>query len=225
MDALGKLGDHLLGDVEAIGLVEPAKMIDGDEEEPARGAKAHGFVEDAAEQLDEPRAVCLAGERIELRELDQLAFALVPRVDGADDAVRAGRLAVRAGEPAANVLDPDLAAVVLPEGVFDLIGDAGAVVGRLALRHRIEAGLSRVGFDLLRINTATGDVRHAGNAKDGGGVFAPGERIAVETPFVGGLANGRENPGRIRRTRHLVDADHDCPLLGTPRGWSALIKT
>ena len=34
-DALGDLRDHVLGGVEAVGFVEPAEMIDGDQQEPA----------------------------------------------------------------------------------------------------------------------------------------------------------------------------------------------
>ncbi len=34
-DALGDLRDHLLGDIEAIGLVEPAEMVDGDQQKAA----------------------------------------------------------------------------------------------------------------------------------------------------------------------------------------------
>ena len=55
-----------LGDVEAVGFVEPGEMIDGDQQEAAGGAEANRFLERGAEHLGEVRAVHFAGERIEL---------------------------------------------------------------------------------------------------------------------------------------------------------------
>ncbi len=106
-DALGDLGDHFVGDVEAIGLVEPAEMIDGDQQEAAGAAEVHRLVERGAEHLDQAGAVEFAGQRIELRKLLELALAFVALVDDAHDAMRPQRLAVGAGEPAAGVLQPD----------------------------------------------------------------------------------------------------------------------
>ena len=67
-DALGDLRDHLLGDVEAVGFVEIAEMIDGDQQEAARGAEAHRLVKLRAEHLGEMQAVHFAGQWIELGE-------------------------------------------------------------------------------------------------------------------------------------------------------------
>ena len=141
LHAFGKLGDHLLGDVEAIGFVEPAEMVDGDEQETAGGAETHGLIEDAAEHFDQMRAVHLAGQRVELRQLYELALALVPLVDGAHDAMGTLRLAVGPGEPAAGILDPDFFAVGAAEGVFDLIGNAGAGIVLGAAGDRVETAL------------------------------------------------------------------------------------
>ena len=110
-DALGDLGDHLLGGVEAVGFVEAAEMIDRHQQEAAGAAEAHRRFERGGERLGELRAVHLAGERIEFGELDEPLLALVPRIDRAHHAMRAQRLAVGTGEPAAGVFQPGLLAV------------------------------------------------------------------------------------------------------------------
>ncbi len=134
-------------------------MIDGDEEEAAGGTEAHRFIEDTAENVDQMCAVHLAGQLIELRQLRQLALALVALVDGAHDAMRPQRLAVGSGEPAAGVLDPDFFAIVAAEGVFDLIGNAGTIVGLRGAGDCFKAVLPAGGLDALRIGAPAGDLR------------------------------------------------------------------
>ena len=57
----------------------------------------------------------------------ELGFALMALGDRAHDAVRAQRLAVGTGEPAAGILQPDFLVAAL-EGVLHLIGNAAAGV-------------------------------------------------------------------------------------------------
>ncbi len=144
-DALGDLGDHLVGGVEAVGFVEPAEMVDGDQQEAAGAAEAQRRVERGAKHLGQLRAVHLAGERIVFGELDELTLAFVARVDRAHHAVRAQRLAVGPGKPAAGILQPDLfAAVGVLEGVLHLIGNAGAAVALAAVGDRVAGGCARL---------------------------------------------------------------------------------
>ena len=142
--ALGEKRNYLLGYLVAVGFVEPAEVVDRNQKEGARRAEAHRLVKRGAERLGEAGAVHLAGERIEMGKLHQLALALVPLRDLPYDAVRAQRLAVGAGEPAAAVRNPDAVAVAV-EAVLQLVSDAGAIVFLFGLRHRLEtvlAGLS-----------------------------------------------------------------------------------
>ena len=122
-DALGDLRDHLLGGVEAVSFVEIAEMVDGDQQEAARGAEAYRLVELLAEHLGEVQAVHFAGQRIEFGKLQQFALARVALADRAQDAMRPHRLAVGAGEPASGIFQPDFL-VTAPEGVLHLVGDA-----------------------------------------------------------------------------------------------------
>jgi hypothetical protein len=58
------------------------------------------------EHFGETVAVQLAGQPIVAPEKSKLTLLLVALVDDADDAKCALRLAVRAGKPAAGILDP-----------------------------------------------------------------------------------------------------------------------
>jgi hypothetical protein len=106
--ALGDRADHLIGDIEAVGLVDARQIVDRDQQEAAGRAEAHRFVEGVFENLGEVMAVQLAGQAVVAREIGEPALVLVALVDDAHDAVRARRLAVGADKPAAGVLDPKL---------------------------------------------------------------------------------------------------------------------
>ena len=58
------------------------------------------------QHFGEMEAVHLAGQGVELRQICEPLLLVVPLVDDADDAVREAGLAVGAGEPAADILDP-----------------------------------------------------------------------------------------------------------------------
>jgi hypothetical protein len=51
-------------------------------------------------------SVQFTGQAVAAREKCELALMFAPLIDDANDAERAGRLAVGAGEPAAGILDP-----------------------------------------------------------------------------------------------------------------------
>ena len=143
-------------------------------------------------------AVDFAGERIELRQLNELALALVPLVDGADDAMRARRLAVGTGKPAAGILDPELCR--RRRGGRHIQSDRARPARRRSAPGRVTASKAvlPVGrLDPLREGAAVGDLRDIGDAKHRRGIAAPDERVGVEAPFVGGLADGGENPGGV----------------------------
>ena len=47
-DALADRGDHLVGDVEAVGLVDAAEIVDRRQQEAARGAQLDGLLDASA---------------------------------------------------------------------------------------------------------------------------------------------------------------------------------
>ena len=104
--ALGDLGDHLIGDVEAVGFVDARQIVDGDQQESAGRAEADRVLQRVFKHLGEVVPVQFAGEPVVAGEKVEPAFVLVALVDDAQDAVRARRPAVGAGKPAAGILDP-----------------------------------------------------------------------------------------------------------------------
>ena len=114
---------------------------------------------------------------------------------------REGR-AVRAGKPAAGVLEPVLAFRVL-EAVLQLIGHAAAEIDVPRLLQCLRARLSRLGFDSSGEGAAGRDIRKR-NAKQSGGVLAPRQSIAVDVPFVGDIADRLQNGGRIGPRRWIA---------------------
>ena len=192
-------------------------MVDGDQQEAQRAAEAHRIVELGAEHLGQVRAVHLPGQGIEFRELDERAFAFMAFGDHAHDAERAHRLAVRPGEPAAGVLQPDCLAAAAPKAVLHLIGNAAAGVALTGAGDRVEPALPVFGIDVLREAAAAGDVGGIGDAEHGGGIAAPDQRIGVEPPFVSGVADRRENFRGVGDASRLFDSGHARLFLGTPR--------
>ena len=192
-------------------------MVDGDQQEPQRVAKAYRFVELGAEHLGEVHAVHLPGQGIELRELGELVLAFMARSDRTHGSERAQRLAVATCKPAAGVLQPDFLAAAAPEDVLHLIGHAFAGVALTGLGDRVEAALTVLGIDLLRKATAAGDVTEVGDAEHGRGIAAPDQCIGVEPPFIGDVTDRLENLRGVRDASRLFDSGHARPFLGTPR--------
>ena len=129
-------GDHRVRDIEAEGVVDARQMIDADQHEGAGRAEARGFLDRFGQRGDQMGAVEFAGQRIVPRQLQQLLVAGVAFVVDADDALRARRPAVGAGEPAAGFLDPDHRRRGRgPHAIFDPVGRrrrrrAPAAIGR-----------------------------------------------------------------------------------------------
>ena len=120
---LADFGDHGVRDVEAEGVVDARQMIDADQHEGAGRAEARGFLDRLGQRGDQMGAVEFAGQRIVPRQLQQLLVAGVALVVDADDALRARRPAVGAGEPAAGFLDPDHGRGGRgPHAIFDPVG-------------------------------------------------------------------------------------------------------
>ena len=124
---------------------------------------------------------------------------LVALVDDADDAVGAHRLAVRAGEPAADILDPEprVRRRVGTDAILNLIGDAAAVVALVRLHDGVEARLRVLGLEHLGIGAAGRDRGDVGDEQHRGGVGAPMQRVGVDAPVVGHLADRVEDFGRV----------------------------
>ena len=139
---LGDRADHLVGDVEAVGLVEAGEIVDRDQQQAAGAALIDRLLQRRLQHLGEMPAVHLAGQAVEVRQVGELLLLRVPLVDDMDDAVRARRLAVVAGEPAAGVLDPELGLRAFRrDRILHLIGHAGALVALRRIHHRVVAGL------------------------------------------------------------------------------------
>ena len=137
-DALGDVEDHGVGDVEAEGVVDAGEMIDADQHEGAGRAEAGRLLDRFGQRRDEMRAVELAGQRIEPRQLGELFVAGMALIVDTDDALRARRLAVGSGKPAAGLLDPDHGRGGRgPHAIFDPVGDLFAAPRRPRLRERL----------------------------------------------------------------------------------------
>jgi hypothetical protein len=67
MQALADRGNDLVGDVEAVGFVDAAKLIDRGQQEAAGRAKLHRLLDRGRENLGQAIAVQLAGECIAAR--------------------------------------------------------------------------------------------------------------------------------------------------------------
>ena len=142
-DALGHFGNHRVRDIEAERVVDARQMIDADQHEGAGGAKARGFLDGLGQRGDQMRPVELAGQRIVPRQLQQLLVAGVAFIVDADDALRARRPAVGAGEPAAGFLDPEHGLGGRgPHAIFDPVGRAFAALRGRRMSQRIGADRS-----------------------------------------------------------------------------------
>src|SRR5712671_1731301 len=104
--ALGHRTNRLVGNLEAVRFVEARKIVDRYQHKAAGIALRHRLLERRLKHLGEMEAVHLAGKPIESRQVSKPLLLIVPLVDNANDAMRPYGVAVSAGEPAADVLDP-----------------------------------------------------------------------------------------------------------------------
>jgi hypothetical protein len=127
----GDLADHLIGNIEAECIVDAGEMVDGDHHERERGAEALRLLDRLGQRRDQPRAVELAGQRIELGQPQQLLVACMPFIDRAHHALRARRPAIGACEPAPGLLDPDQRrGGGKPQAEFGRVGNAMSTIAR-----------------------------------------------------------------------------------------------
>ena len=154
------------------------------------------------QHLGQMKAVHLAGEPVEARQIGEPLFLRMPVVDDADDAVCARRLAVAAREPAANVLDPQrllgaaaAAARTAPDTArpcpSSFCGDFITASKRLVAASAPEQ---------LRVVAPARDRREAGRPSSTVGcIGAPGQHVGRDRPLVGRFADRRHDPRRIER--------------------------
>ncbi len=137
---LGEAGDHLVGDIVAIGAVEHEQIVDADQQS-AEGLLVLGRGgEEMAGLLQQARAVQRAGQQVEAGGERELPLFLVTVGDDADQTVSARRAAVRPGEPASGVLDPDgrvAGTVRRNDAIADLEWDALALIDGGRARDRL----------------------------------------------------------------------------------------
>ncbi len=191
---LGDAADHLVGDIVAIGFVDAPQIVDRHQQKAAGRLRARGILQGLFELFGQMPAIDLAGERIEAREIGELLLVLVAIVDDADEAMRAQRLAVLVGEPAAGILDPELRrARAHAQRILDLIGDAAAAVGFLRMENRVEARLRIAGIEQIGKGAAGRDRPAIAQPEHGGCVVAPDQAIGFDPPFIGGFARRTQN--------------------------------
>ena len=105
--ALGEAGDHLIGDVIAIGAVQHEQIVDADQQ---RGERLVALGRLLVENSRSARAGWRGSARRSAGRSATARRAGAPAGtigDDAHQAMRARGLAVRPGEPASGVLDPD----------------------------------------------------------------------------------------------------------------------
>ena len=212
-DAPPDRGDHLVGDAEAVGLVDAREIVDRDQHEAAGAAILHRLVERDGQLLGQRVAVHLAGQPVEARQVGKPLLVIVTLGDDAHDAVRACRPPLRSGKPAAVVLDPepDRAARSAIETVFGLIRDAAAGVVAAGLRHGVEARGRVLRVEQSRIAAAGRDARKIGDLQHFGGVDTPGEHVGVDAPVVG------HEPDRSQDGVRVVQARRSSGIIGGAR--------
>ena len=171
------------------------------------------LVQRRCQYVHQGRAVEFAGELVEFSKLHENAFTSVPRFDDAHGAVRALRLSVGAGKPAAGVLDPGSLFDAALESVLHLIGDAVAGIALAGLLDRIDAALAAIGVGAPRKAGAAGKIADVGDAEHRGGVAAPGQRVGVETPFIGGVADRPQDFRGVRDIGGSLELGHARPFL------------
>ena len=206
VDALGDRGDHLVGDIVAVGQIDPSQIVDAHQQKSARGAETQSVFDRLFQRRDEVVPVELAGEFIMAGEISELAFAFVAVVDDAHGAERARRLAVGTGEPASDVLDPQqrFRASRRAQTIYDAVEHAVAVVAAVRAHDRIDARLRAIGLEQLRVGAAGCDGVAVADQKDVGRVGTPAQFIAGEVPAVESFADGGENLGAIWLARRRV---------------------
>ena len=136
------------------------------------------------------------------------------RSDRTHGSERAQRLAVAPGEPAAGVLQPDIAVLAAAlERVLRLERHAVAAVAARGLVDGIEAALPAFGVGAAREGIAAGDVADVGDAEHRRGIAAPDQGIGVEPPFIGDLTDRLENLGGVGDAGRGIETGHARPFL------------
>ena len=125
--------DHFVGDVVAVGAIEDEQVFEAREQNAEMRLLARRARQMSRDDVENMRAIVAIGQRVETRSELEFAFSLVVTGDNADQTVCASRLAIRAGEPAARILQPDnliCPAAADRDAVARAIGDARAAVRR-----------------------------------------------------------------------------------------------
>ena len=202
-NALSDFGDHGVGDVEAEGVVDARQMIDADQHEGAGRTEARGLLDRFGQRGDQMGAVEFAGQRIVPRQFHQLLVAGVALVVDADDALRARRLAVGAGEPAAGFLDPDHRRGGRgPHAIFDPVGDALAAARRRRFGPAPRSGSSAPARSAWRTRRRWPALPRECRRKTEAALSLQAMASAGDVPDEGRLAERGEDAGGLRDSGH-----------------------
>ena len=198
-------GEDLVGDVEAVGLVDGTEIVDTDDDEGDRAAKPLGMRDRVAKGGKEMRTVEIAGELVITRQEGETLVALVALVDDPEHPMGEHRPAALAGVPAPDILDPQPLVGTVAAGVervLHLIGDTVAAIRA----GRIEHGVVPAG-QVARIEergkAATGrDRLERCDLDDVEDVGAPADRVVADRPLVDHFADrGQDIPRPLRDQR------------------------
>jgi hypothetical protein len=191
--------DHLVADIEAERLVDDGQVVDrGHQQRGGPAARQHG-----AQRAGQGRAVELTRQLVAVAAVELALRLDVAVCEHAQDAARTRRPPVRAGPPAAVLLDPDRAGGARAAGlesIVQAIGCAGGVDGWLRRGQHVVTALDVLRRDAVREGRAGRDLG-ARAAEDLGRVAFPGQPVGREIPVVGGLAHGRQDADEVEWAR------------------------
>ena len=98
--------DHFVADRKPVGLVDPRKIVDRDDQKAKRGAESDRVLKRGVQSLGKAAAVHLVSQIVKARQIGQPLQLRAPFGDHPHGTVCPRRPTVWPGKPAAGVLDP-----------------------------------------------------------------------------------------------------------------------
>ena len=185
-------GDHLVADVEAVGLVDQSEVVDAGKQERALGRSAAGVRQQQRQLLGQAGAVELAGELVMAAEIEQPLLLLAPVVDHPKRALRMLGARLLVDEADAAVLDPQRRPAATPlgeEAVVQAISDLGPGLDMRPAGDAVIAAAGMLGIDQKRERPALAELERLGDAEHLGRILRPVDAVAGEVPAIRRLAH------------------------------------
>ena len=184
-----KADDHLVGDLAAVALGNLGQAVDADAQAYTGRGETGGDGDCLIERGAQPRAVEVAGQRIEGAGIGKTRFSGGRPRDPAQASDHAHGAALARGDDDTAVLDPGERAVAAPQPI-------GAVIGPLAAdvtEQRAGAGGQVGGGDASLQTPRIGDFAEIGESEQLGRAVGPYDLVAEHVPIVNGVARGRKD--------------------------------